>query len=148
MTASSPRSGTRGRRGRGRGGPILTTIWWRDIPVQVMAAGGDQPVRAELPNRFTVAVDAAAMEAGLDGSSDYLSQWDRRTRPCGPDLAAEVDAEVARLVAAHPRPVLQALVRAGGRTGDAVAHHGDGPDHAPADPEPSPAAPTASQQGS
>lgn len=147
MTTSSPRSSTRGRRGRG-GGPSLTTIWWRDIPVQVMATGGGEPVRAELPNRFTVAVDAAAMEAGLEDSSDYLSQWDRRTRPCGPDLADEVAAEVTRLVAAHPRPVLQALVRAGGRTADADARPGRDPEHSDADPEPSPAAPTTPPQGS
>ena len=120
----SPRSSR--RRGRATG-PTLTTIWWRDIPVQVLATGpaGDdagavRPVRAELPARFGHAVDRAAMAAGLAGTDAYLEQWDRRSRSCGPDLDAEVAAEVERLVAAHPRDVLAALVANDARTPGAV----------------------------
>ncbi len=113
----SPRSSR--RRGRASG-PTLTTIWWRDIPVQVLAADptadSPEPVRAELPTRFGHAVDRAAMAAGLAGTDAYLEQWDRRTRPCGPDLDAEVADEVERLAAAHPRDVLAALVANGART--------------------------------
>nr|WP_274388064.1 virulence factor [Salsipaludibacter albus] len=98
----------------------MTSIWWRDIPVQVRATDpgddGGEPVRAELPARFAHAVDRAAMGAGLAGTDAYLEQWDRRTRPCGPDLAAEVEAEVERLVAAHSRDVLSALVDNDART--------------------------------
>lgn len=94
-------------------GPRLSVVWWRDIPTQVVAQAGDRSVRAELPHRFAQAVDRAAMRAGLIGSDDYLAQWDRRTRPCGVDLQAEVAAEVAALDARYPSAALAALVRAG-----------------------------------
>ncbi len=99
-----------GRRARGPAEPRLSVIWWRDIPTQVVAQHGTESVRAELPPRFAQAVDRAAMRAGLIGSDDYLLQWDRRTRPCGADLAAEVDAELAALDARYPSSALTELV--------------------------------------
>jgi hypothetical protein len=87
-------------------------IWWRDIPAQVVATHADETVRVELPARFVQAIDRAAMRGGLVGSDAYLEQWERRSRPCGADLAAEVDAEVQRLDAAYPSAVLTELVRA------------------------------------
>lgn len=92
----------------------LTVLSWRDIPAQVIAREGAASERAELPKRFQAAIDAAAMKAGLVGSDDYLDQWRRQTRPCGADLRAEVEAEVARLEAEHPQELLRRLIRAGG----------------------------------
>ena len=51
---------------RGRGGPGLTTIYWRDIPAQVTATtedGGKEQVL--MHDRFQVAIDRAAAVAGL-----------------------------------------------------------------------------------
>ncbi len=116
MTSDGTRRRRREQR-RGGDGPELTTIWWRDIPTQVVGrpAGDGDAIRVELPAPFLGAVDRAAMEVGLAGTDDYLAAWSRRTRPCGDDVAAEVAAEVQRLVAAHPRPVLAALVANGAR---------------------------------
>jgi hypothetical protein len=80
----------------------------------VTASDGAASARAELPARFQRAIDAAAMRAGLAGADAYLDEWRRQTRPCGPDLAAEVAAEVERLEAAYTREVVLALGRAGG----------------------------------
>lgn len=82
--------------------PELTVIWWQDIPAQVSARVGRETVRQELSPRFQRAIDAVAMRTGMAGTDAYLEQWDRRTRPCGPDLQAEVDAEVRRLEDGHP----------------------------------------------
>lgn len=60
------------------------------------------------------AIDAAAMEAGLVGSDEYLGEWHRESRACGDDIATEVAAEAARLEQAHPQDELRRLVRAGG----------------------------------
>ncbi|MBA2740030.1 MAG: virulence factor [Actinomycetota bacterium] len=98
------------RRSAGPAEPQLSVIWWRDIPTQVVASHGGHTVRAELPARFTAAVDRAAMRAGLAGSEDYLAQWDRRARPCGDDLQAEVDAEVADLADRYPSSRLTEIV--------------------------------------
>jgi hypothetical protein len=82
----------------------------------VTAAGeGGRSARAQLSDRFQLAIDAAAMKAGLVGSDAYLEEWRRETRPCGDDLEAEVAAEAERLEAAFPRETLLALTRAGGR---------------------------------
>jgi hypothetical protein len=98
--------------------PELTVISWRDIPAQVRATDGDRNARAALPDRFMLAVDEAAMRAGLSGSDDYLGEWQRTTRECGADLEREVADEVARLEERFPTDVLERLVEAGGREVD------------------------------
>ncbi|HUG87025.1 MAG TPA: virulence factor [Euzebya sp.] len=90
--------------------PELTVIWWRDIPAQVVARYGRQRAVAELPDRFQKAIDAAAMRGGMSGTDAYLEQWDRRPRPCGPDLQREVDAEVQRLTDTFTDEILADLV--------------------------------------
>lgn len=121
----SARPARRSRRRERGGGPELTTIWWRDIPTQVIArsAHGGEPARAELPRVFLRAIDRTAMEVGLAGTDAYLAQWDRRSRPCGDDLEAEVATEVDRLVAAHPRTVLRALVANGAYSPERLPDH-------------------------
>ena len=101
--------------------PELTVIYWRDIPAQVTATDGSASVRVPLPDRFQEAIDEAAMVAGLVGSDDYLAEWRRATRECGPDLAREVDAEAERLEAAFAPEQLQRVVAAGGSETSAQA---------------------------
>jgi hypothetical protein len=98
--------------------PELTVISWRDIPAQVLATDGERNARAALNDRFMLAVDEAAMRAGLSGSDDYLAEWQRKTRGCGGDLEREVADEVARLEEGFPPDVLDRLVEAGGREVD------------------------------
>lgn len=97
--------------------PELTIIYWRDIPAQVTATDGTRSVRAALDDRFQLAIDEAAMRAGLAGSDDYLAEWRRDTRACGDNLGQEVADEVARLEKALPPNPLEQLVDAGGRIG-------------------------------
>ncbi len=92
----------------------LTVIRWRDIPAQVVAKDGRKAAKFQLEARFQEAIDVAASRAGLIGSDEYLTEWQRDSRTCGDDLQAEVDAEVGRIEAAHPDDVLAALARAGG----------------------------------
>lgn len=90
--------------------PRLTVISWRHIPAQVTAREGRQVAKAMLPLRFQVAIDRAATRAGKKQMDDYLAEWRRTDRPCGPDLEAEVAAEVARLEGLFTKPALAALV--------------------------------------
>lgn len=48
-------------------------MYWYDIPVQVRAGGRRDRASIELPQRFQLAVDNAAMEAGLTGTDAYLA---------------------------------------------------------------------------
>jgi len=99
--------------------PELTVIYWRDIPAQVTATDGSASVRVALPDRFQEAIDEAAMAAGLVGSDDYLAEWRRDTRECGPDLAREVDLEAARLEEKFTEEELKRVAGSGGHDGPA-----------------------------
>jgi hypothetical protein len=92
----------------------LVTIWWRDIPMQVIAREGRRSEKRILNKRFQFAVDKAAMNAGKKSYGDYIEEMRRAERPCGDDLAAEANAEVARLERAYAKDVLHALIASGG----------------------------------
>lgn len=96
--------------------PELTVIWWRDIPAQVTAKDGRSSARAQLPDRFQEAIDAAAMRAGLIGTDAYLAEWRRERRDCGDDLEAEVAEAAAALETAYPDEALKHLVSTDGRS--------------------------------
>jgi hypothetical protein len=95
-------------------GPQLTVIRWREIPAQVLARRGDETAKRELSARFQVAIDRAAMYAGLFGTDEYLSEWVKDARPCGDDLESEVAAEAARLEIEFDSETLNDLAANGG----------------------------------
>lgn len=91
-------------------------LYWRDIPTQVIIKQGRTTEKRELPERFIVSVDRAAMRSGARDTDAYLAEWRRGApAPCGDDLAAEADAALAALLAEYDDARLDALVRAGGR---------------------------------
>ncbi len=92
----------------------LITIWWRDIPMQVIARDRRQAHKVVLHPRFQVAIDKAAMKAGKKSASDYIDEMRRDARECGDDLEAEANREAARLEAAYTKDVLATLIAAGG----------------------------------
>ena len=92
----------------------LVTIWWRDIPMQVIAREGRRSAKRVLDKRFQFAVDKAAMNAGKKAYGDYIEEMRRAERDCGADLEAEADAELARLEAAYTKTVLHRLIASGG----------------------------------
>jgi hypothetical protein len=106
----------------------LITIYWRDIPAQVIGRAGRQKIKRPLPTRFADAIDTAAMRAGRGGSEAYLADWRRETRPVDGDLQEAVDDEVNRLAATFPEAELRALARAGGTLDGTVGDgtHGSG----------------------
>ena len=92
----------------------LVTIFWRDIPAQVNAQSGRTRRQVVLDRRFQVAIDKAAMVAGLHDVHGYVQQWRRVARPCGDDLAMEAATAASVLESAYPRTRLQRIVLAGG----------------------------------
>ena len=94
--------------------PKLTTIYWRDIPAQVVGQQGRKRHKQELSRRFALAIDRAAMRAGRGSSDAYLEDWRRESEPCGVDVRAAVDARVEELEARFPDDILEATVKAGG----------------------------------
>ena len=97
----------------------LITLFWRDIPAQVIAESGRgrnrQQAKIELPRRFAIAIDAAAMRDGADSTDDYLAEWRRSEAvPCGNDLDAEAAKLAADLEADYPAERVRQLVESGG----------------------------------
>ena len=92
----------------------LITVYWRDIPAQVIARQGRRSAKIVLSDRFQRAIDRAAMRAGKGSSDKYLEEWRRVSRPCEGDLESAMQAEAARLEAAFGDDVLEAMIKAGG----------------------------------
>jgi hypothetical protein len=92
----------------------LTVIRWRDIPAQVVAKRGRETARRELSPRFQVAIDRAAMYAGLFGTDEYLNEWVRDSRACGEDLESEAETEAQRLESSFTPELLNELAARGG----------------------------------
>jgi len=92
----------------------LTTIYWRDIPAQVIGQQGRKRHKQELSTRFAVGIDRAAMRAGRGSSKAYLEDWRRESRRCEGDMEQAVREEVARLEEQFPDNVLETFIKAGG----------------------------------
>ena len=97
----------------------LITLFWRDIPAQVIAESGRgrnrEQSKIELSRRFAIAIDAAAMKDGAESTDDYLAEW-RRSEPvlCGDDLDAESAKLAADIEANYPAERVRKLVETGG----------------------------------
>ena len=94
--------------------PKLTIIYWRDIPAQVIVQKGRKRYKQEMPGRFAVAIDRAAMRVGKGSSQAYLDEWRRESRTVEGDAEQLVADEIDRLVAQFPGEKLQNTVKAGG----------------------------------
>jgi hypothetical protein len=92
----------------------LTTVYWRDIPAQVIARERRDSAKLVLSDRFAEAIDKAAMRAQMAGTDAYLEQWRREVVDCGRDLQAAADAAAADLEQTFNDARLEALVKNGG----------------------------------
>jgi hypothetical protein len=96
--------------------PRLTTIFWRDIPAQVIGQQGRNRHKQVLDPRFAKAIDRAAMRAGKGSSHAYLEEWRRESRAVTGPIEEAVREEVERLEAQFPDDVLEAAVKNGGKS--------------------------------
>jgi hypothetical protein len=92
----------------------LITVYWRDIPSQVMVRVGRDTSKVMLSQRFQESIDRAAMRAGKGSSDLYLAEWRRESRTCSGDPQAEINKEAQRLEAAYDDARLESLVRSKG----------------------------------
>ena len=92
----------------------LITIYWRDIPAQVVGRQGRNNVKRELEPRFAKAIDRAAMRAGRGSSDAYLEDWRRETELVSGDLEALVAERVVAFEQAFDDEYLETVVKAGG----------------------------------
>jgi hypothetical protein len=95
----------------------LTTVYWRDIPAQVIAKERRDTAKIVLTERFAEAIDKAAMRAKMAGTDAYLEQWRREVVNCGRDLQAAADEAAAKLELEFDVERLKTLVSSGGNAG-------------------------------
>ena len=97
--------------------PKLTTLYWRDIPAQVIAKKRRDNAKLVLSERFAIAIDKAAMRAKMAGTDAYLEQWRQEAVNCGDDLQAVAEMAASELEQAYDDDRLAELVRSGGVEG-------------------------------
>ena len=104
----------------------LTVIFWRDIPAQVVAEEGRgrnrKQAKIEMPRRFALAIDEAAMRDNADSTDDYLAEW-RKSDPVDlgsgmedDALQAAASARAEELDAEFDKEKLAGLVANGGHS--------------------------------
>jgi hypothetical protein len=93
----------------------LISIYWRDIPAQVVGRQGRTNVKKELEPRFAKAIDRAAMRAGRGSSDAYLADWRRETEMVSGDLEQIVAERVSSLESRFDDDYLEKVVKAGGQ---------------------------------
>ena len=96
----------------------LISIYWRDIPAQVVGREGRNNFKKELAPRFAKAIDRAAMRAGRGSSDAYLEDWRRVTEMVSGDIEALVADRVAKLESEFSEEYLESVVKAGGVAGE------------------------------
>ncbi|NWF70033.1 MAG: virulence factor [Chloroflexi bacterium] len=87
-------------------------MFWKEFPAQIKAYDATATVKVMLPERFSQAIDAAAMVAGSTESSAYLDGWDwgpEQERAGSPQMVAE--AVAAELEQAYPPDKLAQMIR-------------------------------------
>ena len=97
--------------------PKLTTLYWRDIPAQVIAKERREKAKLVLSERFALAIDKAAMRAKMAGTDAYLEQWRQEAVTCGDDLQTAAEEAAGKLEQAYDDDRLAELVRSGGVDG-------------------------------
>lgn len=97
----------------------ITTLYWRDIPAQVIAEKGRgrkrEQAKIELHRRFALAIDEAAMRGDAASTDDYLADW-RKGEPveCSDELEDEAQKLAAQLEEDYPSSRVKKLVENGG----------------------------------
>lgn len=99
-------------------GPVVVTMWWRDIPAQVNGQSGRTRHQVELSEKFQRAIDRARRKAHIATAQDETAQWHRTTTRCDADLAAAAKAEAERLEDAYSAEYLGKLAFVGGVAAD------------------------------
>ncbi len=92
----------------------LITIFWRDIPAQVICRVGRENIKQELSPRFAKAIDRAAMRAGRGSSDAYLEDWRRESEEVDGNREQILNERVALLESRFPEDYLERVVKAGG----------------------------------
>ncbi len=87
-------------------------MYWKEFPAQVKAQDETGTAKVMLPDRFSEAIDAAAMAEGSADSAAYLDGWSWGPEEERPGSAREVaDAVAAEIEQAYPKERLVRMIK-------------------------------------
>ena len=91
--------------------PLVTVVYWRDIPAQIIVGKGRRGAKHQLSERFEQAIDRAAMKVGARDADAYLAEW-RKAEPyeVAGDPEDVVQLEAARIEAEYDTARLKVLI--------------------------------------
>ena len=73
-------------------------LFWQEIPSQIKAEDEREEVTVNLAPRFMERIDQLAAKRGLQGSDDYLAQWqwsdEQQREGAAPDVAEALRLEL------------------------------------------------------
>ena len=91
--------------------PNVITVFWRDIPAQVIVGKGRRAAKIQLPERFEQAIDRCAMKVGAKDDDAYLSEWRKvDTGAIYGDADAAAAETAARLEAEFDQERIKTLI--------------------------------------
>jgi hypothetical protein len=70
-------------------------LYWQEVPSQVKAEDDQDEVTVPMPSKFMERIDHLAAQRGLNGSDDYLAQWQWSRDQERPGTARNVAEAVA-----------------------------------------------------
>ena len=91
--------------------PLVTIVYWRDIPAQVIVGKGRSAAKVQLPERFEQAIDRCAMKIGARDGDAYMAEW-RKAAPVevAGDAEEVAKSTAARLVVDYDTDRIKALI--------------------------------------
>jgi hypothetical protein len=73
-------------------------LYWQEIPSQIKAEDAEDEVTVPMPPRFMERIDQMASARGLQGTDDYLAQWnwseEQERKGSAHDVAEALRAEL------------------------------------------------------
>ena len=101
------------------------TIYWRDIPSQIILKKGRSKTKNLLSLRFQKAIDRAAMRAGKGGREAYIEEWRRVTVEIdnAADPSVVLQEEAHTIESRYSDSDLEALIRNRGVAPTAPSAH-------------------------
>ena len=89
----------------------LITVYWRDIPAQVIAKERRKSEKVQLSERFAPGNRCCRDARGQGRNRCLLEEWRRVSENCGDDLKSAVEVRAAKLEESYDREKLIELIR-------------------------------------
>ena len=89
---------------------VLTIVYWRDIPAQLMIGSGRHAIKLKLSEKYEQAIDRCAMKVGSTDSDSYLKDWRKESTPLSNQSKQALEEEAFKLELEYSDKKLKELI--------------------------------------